>query len=964
MSESIASTYEVLGKIGSGGGGNVFLAYHKRLGKKVVLKADKRTITTRADLLRREVDVLKELNHTYIPQVYDFFVENETVYTVMDYIEGESLDRPLKRGEHFQQPQVIKWAVQLLEALCYLHSPTHGDPPRGFVHSDIKPANIMRTANDDICLIDFNIALALGEDSIVGCSAGYASPEHYGLDFSTEAETASIRQTKKQEDGDKTETFVDDDRTVTDVGQASSSGISNASSSTPRKRLIVPDIRSDIYSTGATLYHLLKGERPSRNAKEVVPLSEKEFSPPLVQIITKAMNPNPDLRYQTADEMLYDLLNLREHDPRVKRFKRIRRFTAAVLSVIFAAGAGTAFTGLKRMQTEESWLKLAEYSKNALQNGEKEDAVRYALEALPKERTFLMPEYTAEAQSALAEALGIYDLSDDFKLHGSYELPSAPLLMKLSPDGKTAACLYAFSVSIWDTETMDRIAVLPTVESALAEVEYLDDQTIVYAGMDGLTVYDLEKEKEIWRGEPATAIAVSGDKKMIAAVYKDDASALVYDAEDGNIKKTVDFHGKYQSVTVNDSFANPNDNLFALDFDAGWLGASFADGSLRLFNLKEDDADIELFDDTSGFFHFEGGFYQEFFAFSATNEESSVFSVIDTLNICQTGGFESESPFRAETDENGIYVQTENLLVKIDPETGDQTPLVTTSELIEQYAFDSVHTMILTESGIQFFDRNAVLVSAQENAYAGKQIQIADGTALISSLDSPKIQVLRYESHPEAEIFSYDPSYEHDEARLSADGKTVMLFRYDGFRLYSIDGELIQETKIPDAKQVYDQQYVREKGESSLRVIYNDGTVVTYSAVDGTKQKEEKGEAKDKSLFEEFVTDSYRIESPLHGSPTVYDRESGKEICHLKEDSYLTYVTQVGDRLVVQYMNADGQVFGELLNKNCEVIAELPYLCDVIGERLLFDYPTGNLRETRIYNRNELIDTAQQKKGE
>ena len=76
MSKVIASTYELIEKIGSGGGGNVYLAIHKRLGKKVVLKADKRKITARPELLRREVDILKELSHSYIPQVYDFFVES------------------------------------------------------------------------------------------------------------------------------------------------------------------------------------------------------------------------------------------------------------------------------------------------------------------------------------------------------------------------------------------------------------------------------------------------------------------------------------------------------------------------------------------------------------------------------------------------------------------------------------------------------------------------------------------------------------------------------------------------------------------------------------------------------------------------------------------------------------------------------------------------------------------------
>ena len=122
MSRIIASVYEIVQEIGSGGGGIVFLGRHLRLGKWVVLKADRRTISAKPEVLRREVDALKNLNHTYIPQVYDFVVEDGVVYTVMDYIEGESLDKLLKRGERPSQPEVIKWACQLLEALRYLHS--------------------------------------------------------------------------------------------------------------------------------------------------------------------------------------------------------------------------------------------------------------------------------------------------------------------------------------------------------------------------------------------------------------------------------------------------------------------------------------------------------------------------------------------------------------------------------------------------------------------------------------------------------------------------------------------------------------------------------------------------------------------------------------------------------------------------------------------------------------------------
>ena len=87
MAKVIGSTYKIIRQIGSGGGGNVYLAEHTRLGKLVVLKADKRRITTRPELLRREVDILKNLRHSYIPQVYDYFAENDITYSVMDFIE-------------------------------------------------------------------------------------------------------------------------------------------------------------------------------------------------------------------------------------------------------------------------------------------------------------------------------------------------------------------------------------------------------------------------------------------------------------------------------------------------------------------------------------------------------------------------------------------------------------------------------------------------------------------------------------------------------------------------------------------------------------------------------------------------------------------------------------------------------------------------------------------------------------
>ena len=138
--------------------------------------------------------------------------------------------------------------------------------------------------------------------------------------------------------------------------------------------------------------------------------------------------------------------------------------------------------------------------------------------------------------------------------------------------------------------------------------------------------------------------------------------------------------------------------------------------------------------------------------------------------------------------------------------------------------------------------------------------------------------------------------------------------------------------------------------------IYNDGKRVGYSARDGSLLYEEMGEKPDKTLYEEFYTDTLRMESPLHGTPAASDIKTGKLVRDLSKDAYLTYVTQAGAYLVAQYVTVEGDYYGELLNAQCEVLAKLPYLCDVIEERLIFDYPTGDLREIEIYSREELME--------
>jgi len=105
--KTIASLYEIKRQIGSGGGGIIYQGRHLRLDKDVVLKADKRSLSEGTlKSLKREADTLKNLSHENIPQIYDFIYEDGVVYTVMDYIEGESLDMVLERDEKFSSNRI------------------------------------------------------------------------------------------------------------------------------------------------------------------------------------------------------------------------------------------------------------------------------------------------------------------------------------------------------------------------------------------------------------------------------------------------------------------------------------------------------------------------------------------------------------------------------------------------------------------------------------------------------------------------------------------------------------------------------------------------------------------------------------------------------------------------------------------------------------------------------------------
>lgn len=366
----LGDAYEIIKEIGSGGGGTVYLAYHNRLQKNVVIKKVRDGV--KLDY-RMETDILKNLHHEYLPQVFDF-IQNETgIYTVMDFIPGKSLGDLIKEGKTFTPNQVYKYACQLCDAVDYLH--TRKIP---VIHGDIKPDNIMLTPDDNICLIDFNISGFSDNLNLAGFTRGYAAPEQCkAIEEARKQRKALQQQTKNAPivqaaaTVDSTQiddtTQLDDETAVDDVIQTDNPSAADTTASNPHPSIstvneqssnvpIVVDARADIFAVGATLYHLLVGRKPEADCEKTIPVAKTgiQVSEGLAYVIDKAMRPLPEKRFQTAAELRKALAAVAKKDKRYRHLLFVQDFISILCIIAAAACVLTAVMGYRLTLTEKT----------------------------------------------------------------------------------------------------------------------------------------------------------------------------------------------------------------------------------------------------------------------------------------------------------------------------------------------------------------------------------------------------------------------------------------------------------------------------------------------------------------------------------------------------------------------------------------------------------------------------------
>lgn len=499
----LEQTYEIIEEIGSGGGGIVYRARHLRLQTDVVVKKIKDEVRGKIRM-RQEADILKKLKHPYLPRVYDFIETEDGVYTVMDFIHGKNLDETVKGRGKIPQKQVRKWAEQLGEALNYLHSQK---PP--IIHSDIKPANIMLTQDDNICLIDFNISLAMGGtmETAVGISAGFSPPEQYRdpalyakitRNYTLQRPVSDIRD-------DATEILTD--VTAGGLGETellhtehvlniSNNTMERAASKYERFMGKGIDERSDVYSLGITLYYLLTGIEPPVIFEQRIPIEDTNVSVSegFMVILNKMMEFVPDSRYQNGGEFLKAIRNCHKLDHRY--ISMHRKQTGIQLAAIgcLAMGILFVFGGLykRRMEQNSSYYGVLQQAVETMNQYEFEDAENLLEDAKDIFQTRI---------DVYEEEVHLLYLSEDYKKCisvGENYINTMPFIVESEEDEEQLANIY-YLVGNAYFEMQDYANAKLFFENALEYYEgnalYYRDYAISLAKM-GQTVRAEDKLKE------------------------------------------------------------------------------------------------------------------------------------------------------------------------------------------------------------------------------------------------------------------------------------------------------------------------------------------------------------------------------------------------------------------------------------------------------------------------------------
>ncbi|MBC7834360.1 MAG: serine/threonine protein kinase [Phycisphaerales bacterium] len=304
--------YKVLGKLGAGAMAAVFKGRQLSLDRLVAIKVLPRKFSTNTQFMERfyaEGRAAAQLNHPNIVQAYDVGQAGDVHYFVMEYVEGRTVYDDIVKHKKYSEKDAIDVVIQITEALQHAHA-------KGLIHRDVKPKNIMITQEGVAKLADMGLARAISDKEAAEAEQGKA----FGTPYYISPEQI---------------------RGKLEIGPP-----------------------ADIYSLGATLYHMVTGNVPfdGKSPSAVMHKHLKaELIPPdhvnpklsagVSEIIEMMMAKEPGVRYQSAKELLVDLRAVRSGKQPVMAHKDIGGMELASLAQVEAAAPAILQEDTSRKQS-------------------------------------------------------------------------------------------------------------------------------------------------------------------------------------------------------------------------------------------------------------------------------------------------------------------------------------------------------------------------------------------------------------------------------------------------------------------------------------------------------------------------------------------------------------------------------------------------------------------------------------
>lgn len=965
LSGEMADRYQVKEKISEGPNGAVYRCIQLESGRIVAVKVS-RDYADRWEDVGEEMRALRELEGPCFPTLYEYVIDQKygRAYTVMEFIEGENLYENLykeltKRSDcpYTTQSGCLDLMVILLKALSQLHG-------KGFFHGDIKPSNVLLSTDGRVVLTDFDIHKdRRGEDAYVPWQE-----IHDRNDTAYDAMSAT---------GTGPQAVTE--RTPVDKRSSGEGGSS--------EDLVLLDARLDIYQLSRMSYLLLTGHPPMEGETlqdRRGALLEKGVTREVADVLLKGMAREPKERYESAEAMLDAFRRILSRESRIDADKALVQRIGLVTAAAAATGLILVVSGHRawddaqyRTRRAQEMDIAASRASEELSAGAYSTALATIQDALPSEGEDDLP-CTADIQRALAKALGVYDLTSvyrPFRSIGPEEgLLGRSLKAVLSPDGSRIAALTELEdgdegvrryIQVFDTMSgRQMIRPLPAHPSALASCIFRSEDTILYAGPDGLearripdTIPDEPEDAPmLWQGALATSVVLSSDGRTAATVYRDDDFAMIYDLDTGTSAR-LPFHGKRPWVMDYDTFIDPGHDLFVMDGGGDWLAVSFDDGSLDLFDIRDPEryegADIvHPVSIPASCTHVEGGFCGGCFAFAAStppleDESTAVYAVCQVIRTGTwepvTGLLESAFPLHMLADEAGIWIAEGDQIRHADLDRGTWRFVRSSGTKIRSLRGRDGQILAVTkDSGALVLDREG----SQSAVRIDGSIDIGDlgGEALLlASRDRPCLSLLLRRDGAE-ERMEYPADFHHIRARVRADRKSALLYSASAFSVYDPDGVRQGGRAFPDGGQIVKIEYERTDDGTGdrLRVCYPEREDL-YAASDGAFIGTEAAEH-DPDGADLYETDRWLVVYRQNQATEIFDRTVPDRPIRILEDGHCTGAAQIGEDLLVTMLWSDSTRVGLLLDRQGETIAEMPDLTDVLPDgTLVFDDGQGHL---------------------